>query len=97
MQSITTTAAPVEKIASAVSHRFGTIEQTAKVRPIFTPAALRDLKFRAFDRQNSRGEIIKGNGTGAAGVWIQIGRKVLVDLDALDHWIDGHRSMEKKL
>ena len=97
MQATTYTAEQKEKIAGAIYPRFATIDQAAQCRPAFTPAALRDLKFRAFDRQNSRGEIIKGNGTGAAGVWIQIGRKVLVDLDALDHWIDGHRSMEKKL
>lgn len=49
------------------------------------------MKFKAFDRKNSRGEVIPGNGTGPAGVWIQIGVKVLVDLDALDRWIEGHR------
>lgn len=71
--------------------RLATIEQTAKLYPVFPPAALRDMKFKAFDRKNSRGEIIKGNGTGEAGVWLQIGRKVIVDLDAFEAWIDGHR------
>lgn len=71
--------------------RFATINQAAELRPAFTPAAFRDLKFKAHDRKNSRGEIIKGNGTGPAGVWVQIGVKVLVDLDALDHWIESHR------
>jgi len=78
-------------IAGATSPRFATIEQAAKVRPAFTPAALRDLKFRAFPRKNSRGELISGNGTGAAGVWLQVGRKVLIDLDAFDRWIESHR------
>ena len=72
------------------SKRLATIPETAKVYP-FTAPALRDLKFRAYDRSNKRGEIIKGNGTGAAGVWVQIGRKVLVDLDAFEAWIDSHR------
>lgn len=67
-----------------------TIEQLAAVRP-FTAAALRDLKFKAHDRKNSRGEVIKGNGTGPAGVWIQIGTKVLIDLEAFDAWLDSHR------
>ena len=71
--------------------RFATINQAAGLRPAFTPAALRDLKFKAHDRQNSRGETIKGNGTGPAGIWIQIGAKVLIDLDALDRWIESHR------
>lgn len=73
--------------------RLATINQAAEQYP-FSPAALRDLKFRAHDRQNSRGEIIKGNGTGAAGVWLQIGRKVLVDLDNLDAWLDSHRGAQ---
>lgn len=67
-----------------------TIAQCASVRP-FTTGALRDLKFKAHDRKNSRGEVIKGNGTGPAGVWIQIGTKVLIDLEAFDAWIDSHR------
>lgn len=67
-----------------------TIEQLAAVRP-FTAAALRDLKFKAHDRKNSRGEVIRGNGTGPAGVWIQIGTKVLIDIEAFDAWLDSHR------
>lgn len=70
--------------------RLATIAQAAEQYP-FSRAALRDLKFRAFDRTNSRGEIIRGNGSGAAGVWIQVGRKVLIDLDRFDAWIDSHR------
>lgn len=68
-----------------------TIKQTAKVRPAFTEAALRDLKFKAYDRTNSRGEVIPGNGTGPAGVWVQIGAKVLIDLDAFDRWIESRK------
>lgn len=70
--------------------RYLTIAQCAAVRP-FTAAALRDLKFKAHDRKNSRGEVIAGNGTGPAGVWLQIGSKVLVDLEAFDAWLDSHR------
>ncbi|MDP2825131.1 MAG: hypothetical protein Q8O52_20925 [Sulfuritalea sp.] len=70
--------------------RYLTIPQCAGVRP-FTAAALRDMKFKAHDRKNSRGEVIAGNGTGPAGVWIQIGSKVLIDLDAFDAWIGSHR------
>lgn len=68
-----------------------TIKQAAKVRPAFTEAAFRDLKFKAFDRTNSRGEVIPGNGSGPAGVWVQIGAKVLVDVDAFDAWLESRR------
>lgn len=70
--------------------RYVTIKECAALRP-FTSAALRDLKFKAHDRKSSRGHTIKGNGTGSAGVWVQIGAKVLIDLHALDRWIEAHR------
>lgn len=73
--------------------RLATIPQAATQYP-FTAAALRDLKFRAFDRTNSRGEVIKGNGTGPAGVWIQLGRKVLLDCDRFDAFLDSHRGAQ---
>lgn len=77
-------------IAAPVARRFLTINECAELRP-FSPAALRDLKFKANDRKNSRGETIRGNGTGPAGVWVQIGAKVLVDISAFDRWIESHR------
>jgi len=86
----TTKAAAQTCVSTSPSKRLATIPGAAAVYP-FTAAALRDLKFRAYDRCNSRGEIIKGNGSGAAGVWVQIGRKVLIDLDALDCWIESHK------
>lgn len=75
--------------APVISIRYATITQAAKLRPAFTAAALRDIRFKAADRINSRSEIIKGNGSAAA--WVTIGRKVLLDLDAFDAWIDSHR------
>ena len=77
-------------MAAPVARRYLTINECAEIRP-FTAPALRDLKFKAHDRKNSRGEIIKGNGTGPAGVWVQIGAKVLIDLEALDRWIESHK------
>lgn len=70
--------------------RFVTVNECAIIRP-FSAQALRDMKFKAFDRKNSRGEVIPGNGTGPAGVWVQIGAKVLIDLDALDRWIESRK------
>lgn len=77
-------------LAAPERRRFVTINDAASFRP-FSAQALRDMKFRAFDRKNSRGEVIPGNGTGPAGVWVQIGVKVLIDLDALDRWIESRK------
>lgn len=77
-------------LAAPERRRFVTINECAGIRP-FSAQALRDMKFKAFDRKNSRGEVIPGNGTGPAGVWAQIGTKVLVDLDALDRWIESRK------
>jgi len=74
-------------------NRFATIEQAALLRPAFTAAALRDIRFKSADRLNSRGETIPGNGSAAAGVWVSLGRKVLIDLDALDRWIESHKQV----
>jgi hypothetical protein len=78
-------------IAFAAERGCVTIRQCAKLRPAFTEAALRDLKFKAFDRRNSRGDVIEGNGSGAAGVWVQIGKKILIDLEAFDAWVKSHK------
>ena len=86
------TLATQSAMATPTAVRYATINQAAELRPAFTPAALRDLKFKAHDRKNSRGETIKGNGTGPAGVWVQIGAKVLVDIPAFDHWIESHKA-----
>jgi hypothetical protein len=83
---------PVPMAAPAAVNRYATIEQAAQRRPAFTPPALRDIRFKSADRINSRGEIIKGNGSAAAGVWVSIGRKVLIDLDAFDRWIESHKT-----
>ncbi|GAB1394484.1 hypothetical protein MASR1M60_26480 [Rhodocyclaceae bacterium] len=71
--------------------RFVTIAECADLRP-FSKAALRDMKFKAWDRTNSRGEVIQGNGTGPAGVWVQIGMKVLIDLTAFDAWLESRKA-----
>lgn len=93
MQTIQQHSAPVpSQTAPAFAiNRYATVEQAAHVRQAFTPAALRDMRFKAADRFNSRGEVIKGNGSAAAGVWVTIGRKVLIDLDAFDKWIESHK------
>ena len=52
-------------------------------------ASLRHLIFSAQDRLNSKGEVIPGNGLAPA--IIRVGRKVLIDLDEFDNWVEGHR------
>ncbi len=85
----TLTIPPAMATLSAI--RFATIKQAAQLRPAFTEAAFRDIRFKAFDRKNSRGEVIKGNGSGEAGCWIEVGGKVLLDLDRLDAWLESQR------
>ena len=82
--------------ATATSLRFATIKQAAIVRPVFTEAAFRDIRFKAFDRKNSRGEVIKGNGSGEFGCWIEVGGKVLVDLPRFDAWLESQKAVATK-
>ncbi|MBK6278513.1 MAG: hypothetical protein IPF57_10500 [Gammaproteobacteria bacterium] len=83
MQASASTPAPFE-----ARRRVATVAQAAAAYPAFSHAALRDLIFKSEDRFNSRGDRIKGNGLADAGAIIRIGRKVLIDLDAFDAWLD---------
>lgn len=85
-------ASDADTAEAGVARRFVSIAECAALRP-FSKAALRDLKFRAFDRTNSRGETIVGNGSGPAGVWVVLGRKVLIDLPAFDAWLESRKAM----
>lgn len=82
--------------APETSIRFVTIKQAAIVRPVFTEAAYRDIRFKAFDRKNSRGEVIKGNGSGEFGCWIEVGGKVLLDVPKLDAWLESQKAVAAK-
>lgn len=72
--------------------RVATVAQVAAAYPVFSQASLRDLIFKAGDRFSSKGDRIPGNGLAEAGAIIRIGRKVLVDLDAFEAWIDSRAS-----
>lgn len=72
--------------------RVATVAQVASLYPVFSQAALRDLIFKAADRQNSRGDRIAGNGLAEAGAIIRLGRRVLFDLDAFEAWLDSRAS-----
>lgn len=71
--------------------RLATIKQlpTLDAYHWLTESALRHLVFGAEDRFSSRGEKIPGNGLALA--IIRIGRRVLIDLDEFDRWLDSHR------
>ncbi len=71
--------------------RLATIRKCASTPgyDVFTESALRHLIFGSEERLNSRGEATKGNGFGR--VVIRIGRKVFLDLDEFDNWIESHR------
>jgi hypothetical protein len=57
-----------------------------------TQSYLRHAVFDAQDRLGSGGTVIPGNGL--AGAIIRIGRKVLIDLDRFDTWIEDQREGE---
>ena len=52
-------------------------------------ASMRHLIFQAEPRYASNGDVIPGNGLATA--IIRIGRKVLIDLDAFEAWIETQR------
>ena len=55
------------------------------------PSVARHYIFNARSRWDSKGREIQGNGLHEAGAIIRVGRKLLLDLDALDAWLDSHR------
>ena len=54
---------------------------------IFSPSALRNLVFKAEEREGANGKI-PGNGLLEAGAIVRIGRKVLIDEDKFFEWVD---------
>lgn len=58
-----------------------------------TESSLRHWIFEAEDRVSASGYEIAGNGFASA--IIRIGRKILIDLDQLDVWIETHRLTDK--
>lgn len=64
-----------------------TVAQFAERNPAFSPAALRNLIFKADEREGANGTI-QGNGLLEAGAIIRIGRKVLIDEARFFDWVD---------
>lgn len=66
--------------APALPHgkRYLTIRQTAQAYPAMTESALRWLRFN-------------GNVNGFNRCVLAVGRKLLIDAEAFERWLEGHR------
>jgi hypothetical protein len=64
-----------------------TVAQFAERHPAWTQPGLRNLIFAAEDRVGSRGTRVPGNGLGAAGAIVRVGRRVLIDEQKFFAWI----------
>lgn len=60
-----------------------------------TESALRHLIFHAEPSFASDGQKTSGNGLLQAGVIIRIGRKILIDLDKFDDWLNQQRQLPR--
>ncbi len=83
-----TSATPAALISGCSSPRpvYLTISQFSDRNPAFTPAALRNLIFKATPRKSSLGDI-PGNGLSEAGAIIRLGRRVLLDEAKFLAWV----------
>jgi hypothetical protein len=80
----------------AHQQRLVTVNQIANTPgyQCFTASSVRHLIFMAQKRINSCGDVIPGNGLAEAGAILRIGRRVLIDLDAFDAWLETCRCRE---
>jgi hypothetical protein len=68
-----------------------TVEQFSQRNPAFTPAALRNLIFKADERQSTKGTI-PGNGLIESGAIVRLGRKVLIVESRFFDWVESQQS-----
>lgn len=64
-----------------------TVSQFAERHPAFSQAALRNLIFKAEEREGANGTI-PGNGLVEVGAVVRVGRKVLIDEGRFFEWVD---------
>lgn len=57
-----------------------------------TESMLRHLLFNS-DAQIKDGEVVNGNGLKESGAVIRIGRKILIDLNYFDEWVDTQKDL----
>jgi hypothetical protein len=65
--------------APPVAKRYLTIRQTAQAYPAMTESALRWLRFN-------------GDANGFNRCVLAVGRKLLIDADAFEQWLESHRN-----
>ncbi len=82
--AINTAYPPIEQ---RPTYNYKTVELFSNDNPCFTPSALRNLIFKANERQSSLG-VIAGNGLIECGAIIRIGRKVLINEAKFYLWIE---------
>lgn len=71
------------------------VKDAPKMRPIFpTESAWRNLIFRADPIVDRRTGMVLNPGNGLAPAIVRLGRKVLIDLDAFDTWVEQHRGQD---
>ena len=70
---------------------YSTVEQFSQRNPAFTPHALRNLIFKADERQSTKGTI-PGNGLIEAGAIVRVGRKVLIVESRFFDWVESQQS-----
>ncbi len=74
---------------------YKTVEQFSNDNPCFTPSALRNLIFKADERQSTNG-VIAGNGLLEVGAIVRVGRKVLINEDRFYQWIESQNAGSQK-
>ena len=67
-----------------------TVRHFTQRNPAFTAAALRNLIFKADERESTKGKI-PGNGLIQAGAIVRLGRKVLVDEARFFDWLEAQQ------
>lgn len=67
--------------------RYLTVNQFSERNPAFSASALRNLIFKAYPRESTKGTII-GNGLIECGAIVRVGRKVLIVESRLFDWIE---------
>lgn len=80
-------------VRQAVEHRrvLLTVGQFSDRHQAFSQSALRNLVFKAEDREGAAG-IIPGNGLAKAGAIVRIGRKILIDEARFFEWIESQNA-----
>jgi hypothetical protein len=74
---------------------YKTVEQFSNGNPCFTPSSLRNLIFKADERQSTNG-VIAGNGLLEVGAIVRVGRKVLINEDRFYQWIESQNAGSQK-